>query len=69
MCDVKKCTEDLLSLGQCCLDKVSNEWAVLAWNFRAEFWTKDYTERPSECSLQLEDREVPVPTTPLASVY
>ena len=45
MCDVKKFTEDLLSLGQCCLDKVSNEWAVRAWNFRAEFWTKDYTEQ------------------------
>jgi hypothetical protein len=45
MCDVKKFTEDLFSLGQCCLDKVSNEWAVRAWNFRAEFWTKDYTEQ------------------------
>ena len=45
MCSVKKFTEDLHSLGACCLDKVSNEWAVRAWNFRAEFWTKNYTDQ------------------------
>ena len=46
-CDVKEFLAKLSECSHCC-DGVSDDWALRAWQFRAEFWSLTYTDQSEQ---------------------